>query len=144
MMDRTFKFGDSGDSVFELQAWLNKALPEEVPLVIDGIFGRKTERSVRIFQREVGRPVSGEVDNETLKALKAVNFKGQLVIEAFGQGLPALAAATKIWRKMFKDEETLAKEGLAFMKKSWGGAAKAAKPAPKAKTSRKLVKAGRK
>ena len=45
--------------------------------------------------------------------------------------LLALAAATKIWRRMFGDEETLAKEGLAFMKKMWGAEKKAAKPAKK-------------
>ena len=97
---------------------------------------------VHISENDRSTPGLGGVNwEETWKALKAVKFQGQLVIEAFGQGLPALAAATKIWRKMFKDEETLAKEGLAFMKKSWGVAAK---PAPKAKTARKLVKAGRK
>jgi D-psicose/D-tagatose/L-ribulose 3-epimerase len=101
---------------------------------------------VHISENDRSTPGQGGVNwEETWKALKATKFQGQLVIEAFGQGLPALAAATKIWRKMFKDEETLAKEGLAFMKKSWGGnGAKAAKPAPKAKTARKLVKAGRK
>jgi D-psicose/D-tagatose/L-ribulose 3-epimerase len=38
------------------------------------------------------------------------------VIEAFGLALPEIAAATKIWRRMFKDEMTLASSGLTFMK----------------------------
>jgi D-psicose/D-tagatose/L-ribulose 3-epimerase len=41
------------------------------------------------------------------------------MIEAFGLALPALAAATKIWRRMFKSELQLAKDGLAFMKSEW-------------------------
>jgi D-psicose/D-tagatose/L-ribulose 3-epimerase len=35
--------------------------------------------------------------------------------------LPALAAATKIWRKMFPTEEHLATKGLAFMKAGMAG-----------------------
>jgi D-psicose/D-tagatose/L-ribulose 3-epimerase len=58
---------------------------------------------------------------ETWSGLKRINYQGMLVIEAFGQGLPGLAAATKIWRRMFGEEETLAREGLAFMKQSWEG-----------------------
>ena len=42
-----------------------------------------------------------------------------LVVEAFGQGLPGLTAATRIWRRMFEDEEKLAADSLAFMKQSW-------------------------
>ena len=57
---------------------------------------------------------------ETFAALKEVDYDGYLTIEAFGQGLPLLAAATKIWRKMFEDEDMLASEGLAFMKQCWG------------------------
>jgi D-psicose/D-tagatose/L-ribulose 3-epimerase len=94
---------------------------------------------VHISENDRSTPGAGGVNwAETWKVLKAINFKGQLVIEAFGQGLPALAAATKIWRRMFKDEELLAQEGLAFMKKSWGAAAPAkAKPAAKAKPKAK-------
>ena len=51
----------------------------------------------------------------------AAKIGGMLVVEAFGQGLPGLAAATKIWRRMFEDEERLAADALAFMKKSWDG-----------------------
>jgi D-psicose/D-tagatose/L-ribulose 3-epimerase len=38
------------------------------------------------------------------------------VIEAFGLALPELAAATRIWRRMFDSELQLAEEGLKFMK----------------------------
>jgi D-psicose/D-tagatose/L-ribulose 3-epimerase len=78
---------------------------------------------VHISENDRSTPGKGGVNwAESWKALKAINYDQLLVIEAFGQGLPALAAATKIWRKMFPDEETLAKDGLEFMKRSWENA----------------------
>jgi len=75
---------------------------------------------VHISENDRSTPGKGGVNwKETWRGLKNIGYKDLLVIEAFGQGLPALAAATKIWRKMFPDEETLAADGLAFMKKSW-------------------------
>lgn len=32
--------------------------------------------------------------------------------------MPVLVATSKIWRRMYQDEEQLARDGLAFMKKS--------------------------
>jgi D-psicose/D-tagatose/L-ribulose 3-epimerase len=75
---------------------------------------------VHISENDRSTPGKGGVNwAESWRGLKAIGYNQLLVIEAFGQGLPALAAATKIWRKMFVDEETLAAEGLAFMKRSW-------------------------
>ena len=77
---------------------------------------------VHISENDRSTPGKGGVNwKESWAGLKKIGYKDLLVIEAFGQGLPALAAATKIWRKMFPDEETLAKDGLAFMKQSWEG-----------------------
>ena len=77
---------------------------------------------VHISENDRSTPGKGGVNwRETFAGFKKIDYGGMLVIEAFGQGLPALAAATKIWRRMFEDEEKLAKEGLAFMKKMWGG-----------------------
>ena len=49
----------------------------------------------------------------------AVGLSGWLTIEAFGSALPSLAAATKIWRRMFDDEEELAREGHDFIRHEW-------------------------
>jgi D-psicose/D-tagatose/L-ribulose 3-epimerase len=38
------------------------------------------------------------------------------VVEAFGGASPELAAATKIWRRMFESEEQLARDGAAFIR----------------------------
>jgi hypothetical protein len=38
-------------------------------------------------------------------------------IEAFGMATPALSVARKIWLRMYQDEETIAREGFAFLKR---------------------------
>ncbi len=90
---------------------------------------------VHISENDRSTPGQGQVKwQETFDALKRIKYDGWLTIEAFGLALPALAAATKIWRKMFVSEEQLATDGLKFMKrevaKRWGAAKR--KTAPKA------------
>jgi D-psicose/D-tagatose/L-ribulose 3-epimerase len=77
---------------------------------------------VHISENDRSTPGEGHVDWATsFKTLKEVQYDGWLMIEAFGLALPELAAATRIWRRMFPSEEHLAKNGLAFMKKNWNG-----------------------
>lgn len=72
---------------------------------------------VHISENDRGTPGTGNVRwDENFDALKEIGYDGWMVIEAFGLALPALVAATKIWRRMFDNEEQLAREGLAFMK----------------------------
>ena len=72
---------------------------------------------VHISENDRGTPGQGGVNwKATFDALKEVNYNGWLVVEAFGLALPEIAAATKIWRRMYSSEEQLAKDGLAFMK----------------------------
>ena len=52
---------------------------------------------------------------ENFEALKEVGYEGWMMVEAFGLALPELAAATKIWRKMYTTEEQLARDALNFM-----------------------------
>lgn len=75
---------------------------------------------VHISENDRGTPGRGQVRwEETFRALADARYDGWLTIEAFGQALPSLAAATKIWRPLFDDPEKLAKEGLAFMREQW-------------------------
>jgi len=75
---------------------------------------------VHISENDRGTPGAGNIPwAATFDALAANYYNGWLTIEAFGLALPALAAATKIWRRMFKTEEQLAADGLAFMKVEW-------------------------
>ncbi len=72
---------------------------------------------VHISENDRSTPGTGNVRwAENFDTLKAINYDGWLMIEAFGLALPELAAATKIWRRMFDSEEQLARDGLAFMK----------------------------
>jgi D-psicose/D-tagatose/L-ribulose 3-epimerase len=72
---------------------------------------------VHISENDRSTPGEGHVDwDTTFATLKETGYEGWMVVEAFGLALPDLAAATKIWRRMFTDELTLAKDALAFMK----------------------------
>jgi D-psicose/D-tagatose/L-ribulose 3-epimerase len=72
---------------------------------------------VHISENDRSTPGHGGVNwDASFAGLREVNYDGWLMIEAFGLALPALAAATKIWRRMFESEEQLARDGLAFMK----------------------------
>jgi len=72
---------------------------------------------VHISENDRSTPGAGNVRwSENFDTLKEIGYDGWLMIEAFGLALPELAAATKIWRRMFESEEQLARDGLAFMK----------------------------
>jgi D-psicose/D-tagatose/L-ribulose 3-epimerase len=71
---------------------------------------------IHISENDRSTPGEGGIRwNKTFDAISDIGYDGWLVIEAFGLALPEIAAATKIWRRMYKDELTLAKEGLQFM-----------------------------
>ncbi len=93
--------------------------------------GAKHIAHVHISENDRSTPGSGQVAwDATFDALKAIGYDGWMTIEAFGLALPELTAATKIWRRMYQDEEQLAREGLKFMKAAWAKRAGATKPAP--------------
>jgi len=72
---------------------------------------------VHISENDRSTPGQGNVRwSENFDTLKEVGYDGWLMIEAFGLALPELAAATKIWRRMYESETQLAQDGLAFMK----------------------------
>jgi D-psicose/D-tagatose/L-ribulose 3-epimerase len=75
---------------------------------------------VHISENDRGTPGTGHVHwDETFKTLREVNYDGWLVIEAFGRALPALAAATRVWRDLFPSAEEVYTQGLRFMKQKW-------------------------
>jgi D-psicose/D-tagatose/L-ribulose 3-epimerase len=75
---------------------------------------------VHISENDRGTPGTGHVAwDETFAALKKVGYDGWLVIEAFGRALPALAAATRVWRDLFPNPEEVYQQGLRFMKAKW-------------------------
>ena len=72
---------------------------------------------VHISENDRSTPGQGNVNwSENFDTLHEVGYDGWMVVEAFGLALPELAAATKIWRRMYETEELLARDALAFMK----------------------------
>jgi D-psicose/D-tagatose/L-ribulose 3-epimerase len=72
---------------------------------------------VHISENDRSTPGHGNIRwRETFDALREVGYDGWMVVEAFGTLLPALTAATKIWRRMYHSEEQLARDALVFMK----------------------------
>ncbi|MDA0831798.1 MAG: sugar phosphate isomerase/epimerase [Planctomycetota bacterium] len=75
---------------------------------------------VHISENDRSTPGEGGVDwNTSFAGLRDVKYDGWFVVEAFGLALPDLAAATKIWRRMFPSEEYLVTKALKFMKTRW-------------------------
>jgi len=80
---------------------------------------------VHISESDRGVPGTGMVHwDESFKALRQAKYDGWLVIEAFGRALPALAAATKVWRDLFPSADDVYTKGLQFMKAKWAAAGK--------------------
>jgi peptidoglycan hydrolase-like protein with peptidoglycan-binding domain len=66
--------GDSGPAVErwqeDLNRWLENERPQRTQLVVDGIFGRRTERATRAFQKAMNLSVDGIVGPQTRAAMK--------------------------------------------------------------------------
>jgi D-psicose/D-tagatose/L-ribulose 3-epimerase len=78
---------------------------------------------VHISENDRGVPGRGHVPwKETFAALKKARYDGWLTIEAFGRGLPDLAAATRVWRDFAEAPEAVYREGYRFIRRSWDGA----------------------
>ena len=72
---------------------------------------------VHISENDRSTPGTGGINwKSNFDALHEVGYDSWLVVEAFGLALPEIAAATKIWRRMYESEEKLASDALAFMK----------------------------
>ena len=72
---------------------------------------------VHVSENDRGTPGKGHVPwAETFKAIKAAKYDGWMTIEAFGRAIPALAAATRVWRDFFPNKEEVYKLGLKTMK----------------------------
>lgn len=65
----------------------------------------------------------GQIDfANVLGSAKRAGFDGHIVVEAFGAGVPELAAATRVWRPLFPDFETLFSESHDVIRRAWGAA----------------------
>jgi D-psicose/D-tagatose/L-ribulose 3-epimerase len=72
---------------------------------------------VHVSENDRGIPGTGQVHWDSFfRGLLQSGYDGYLTIEAFGRALPALAAATRVWRDLFPDPMGLCRDGLAFVK----------------------------
>lgn len=89
------------------------ALAEVLPLV----------NHFHVSENDRSTPGAGQVRwAETFATLKRGGWNGVLMVEAFGTALPALAAATRIWRPMFESQDRLAAEAIGFLRRAWAAA----------------------
>lgn len=78
---------------------------------------------VHISENDRGTPGKGNIPwDETFKALRKAKYDGWLTIEAFGRSLPALAAATRVWRDLAPNPEEVYRFGFKHMKQGWAKA----------------------
>ncbi len=87
-----------------------------------GAFTRNAEHvaHIHISENDRGVPGRGHIPwAETFKAIKASGYDNWLTIEAFGRGLPELAAATRVWRDFAENPEAYYRDGYQCIRKGW-------------------------
>lgn len=76
-------------------------------------------KHVHACENDRGIPGSGHVEwKNVFQALKDVHYDGWLTIESFGFALPNLSAAAAIWRDIEATPESIAVEGVKFLRKN--------------------------
>jgi D-psicose/D-tagatose/L-ribulose 3-epimerase len=79
---------------------------------------------LHVSENDRGIPGRGRIDfSAVFSAVRSSGYRGWVTLEAFGSGLPELAAATRVWRPLFPDFETLFAESIGFIRQTWDAAA---------------------
>ena len=74
-------------------------------------------KHVHTCENDRGIPGSGHVEwKEVFEALRSLNYEGWLTIEGFAFALPELSAAASIWRDIERTPESIAFDGVRFLK----------------------------
>ena len=72
---------------------------------------------IHCSESDRGVPGQGNVHwDEVFQGLKAIDYRGPLVLESFAAINPDLAGATCMWRPPASTSEQLAREGVAFLR----------------------------
>jgi len=81
-------------------------------------------KHVHTCENDRGTPGSGHVEwKEVFQALRDIRYDGWLTIESFGFALGELSAAASIWRDIAPTPESIAFEGVKFLKQNTTAAA---------------------
>jgi D-psicose/D-tagatose/L-ribulose 3-epimerase len=76
-------------------------------------------KHVHACENDRGIPGSGHIEwMHIFRALRELRYDGWLTIESFGFALPDLSAAAAIWRDIESTPESIAIEGVRFLRKS--------------------------
>jgi D-psicose/D-tagatose/L-ribulose 3-epimerase len=71
---------------------------------------------IHLSENDRGVPGRGNIPwAETFAAIRDIGYDDWLTIEAFGRGLPDLAAATKVWRDFAESPEAVYRDGYAHI-----------------------------
>jgi len=72
---------------------------------------------LQVAENDRGTPGTGSLPwRDIAKALQEIGYGGRVVIETFSDRVEAIARAAAIWRPLAPDADTLAREGLAFLR----------------------------
>lgn len=75
---------------------------------------------VHASENDRGIPGRGQINFPAIfRELREGRFDGWIVVEAFGDSVAELAAATRVWRPLFPDIETLFRESCMFVRSTW-------------------------
>lgn len=113
-----------GDGIGILYDTFHANIEEKAPLAaLRALHASGNLSHVHISENDRGTPGRGHAPlRETIGVLKELGYDGWLTIEAFGRGVPELAAATRVWRDFFPDPEEVYTEGYRLIRESWGAA----------------------
>lgn len=113
MMDRV---GDPAVGI--LYDTFHAHIEEKDPVkALDAVVASGALAHVHISENDRGTPGSGHARiAETIALLKARGYDGWMTIEAFGQAVPELAAATRVWRDFFADPMDVVTGGHAYIR----------------------------
>jgi D-psicose/D-tagatose/L-ribulose 3-epimerase len=85
-----------------------------------GVIARARPTYVHISENDRGVPGRGHIDFAAVfAALREARYDGWVTVEAFGQALPDLAAATRIWRPLFDSEAQVYEEAIGLIRQHW-------------------------
>jgi D-psicose/D-tagatose/L-ribulose 3-epimerase len=89
---------------------------KDIPAAIRAV--KKHLIHVHISENDRSTPGEGNVRwRKNFDTLHDIGYNNLMVVEAFGLALDKIAAATKIWRRMYESERQLATDALKFMKR---------------------------
>lgn len=99
-------------------------IEEKDPIAgLEGLLADGVVKHIHISENDRGTPGRGHAKiRETIATLQKNKYDGWLTIEAFGRGVPELAAATRVWRDFFHSPEEVYEDGIRFIKACLAGA----------------------